>query len=118
MTSSSFSRCSIALIQARIHLIKLYLYWDEYIEAKKADDERRQQVETPHPKGSVAERDYIDGYLDYFDNYRERQPLHCPSDRSPHYRQGWEAYAAQDFRWVRSLMSDAPPESMRSLRIQ
>jgi len=40
---------------------------DEYIEPEKANDERREQVTAPHPKGSVAEKDYIDGYLDYFD---------------------------------------------------
>ncbi|MBD2093653.1 hypothetical protein H6F90_00595 [Trichocoleus sp. FACHB-591] len=54
---------------------------DEYVEAEKANDERREQVTTPHPKSLVAEKDYIDGYLDSFDAYREHQILHCLGDR-------------------------------------
>ncbi|MBD1863043.1 MULTISPECIES: hypothetical protein [Trichocoleus] len=118
MTSDSLFRASINLIKMRIHLLKLRLYLNEYIEAEKANDERREQVTTPHPKGSVAEKDYIDGYLDYFDACRERQILHCPGDRSPHYRQGWEAYAAQQSRASQFLWSDTAPRSVRSLRIQ
>ena len=100
------------VLQLQIH------YLGVHVESEQAKDERREQVITPHPEGSDAEKDHIGGYLDYWDTYQERQALYCPGDRSPHYRQGWEAYAVQQFRTARSLWIDTVLRSMRSLRIQ
>ncbi|MBD2122351.1 hypothetical protein [Trichocoleus sp. FACHB-262] len=118
MTTLYYPQALMDTFNLKIRLLRLRIYClVAYIEAEQAKDERRAQVSTPHPKGSDAEKDYIDGYLDYWDTYRERQLLHCPGDRSPHYRQGWEAYAAQQSRASRFLWSDTAPRCMRSFRM-
>jgi hypothetical protein len=47
------------LLQLQIH------YLGAHVEVEQAKDERREQVITPHPEGSDAEKDHIGGYLDY-----------------------------------------------------